>query len=84
MKLPNQAQPIFRNATGQIKDSEQPRIVVNIINASRDSKLELVTSLIAGGNYNAPTRFLTPVDSSGCHILSSSSMAMCLAVSRLL
>ncbi len=79
MKLPNQATPVFRTATGLIKDSEQPHTVVNITQASQDSKLELVTNLIAGANYNAPMRFMTPVDSCGCHILSGSSMAMCLA-----
>ena len=84
MKLPNQAPPVFRTTTGLIKDSDQPHTVVNITQASRDSKLELFTSLIAGANYNAPMRFLTSVDSSGCHILSGGSMAMCLAASGLL
>ncbi len=84
MKLPNQATPVFRTVTGIIKDIEQPRTVVNITQASRDSKLELVTDLVNGANYNAPMRFLTPVDSCGCHILSGSSMAMCLAACGLL
>lgn len=78
MKLPNQATPVSRNITGKIKDFEQPREVINFLHASFDSKFELVANLQAGANYNAPMRFLTPVDSCGCHILSESSMALCL------
>ncbi len=84
MKLPNQATPVFRTATGLIKDEEQPRIVINFADASTPSLLEHFTHLQAGANYNAPMRFLTPVDSCGCHILSGSSMAMCLAACGLL
>ena len=85
MKLPNQAAPIFRTTTGLlIRESDQPHTVLNITRASRDSKAELFTSLIGGANYNASMKFLTPVDSCGCHILSGNSMAMCLASCGLL
>ena len=84
MKLPNQAAPVFRTATGLIKDGEQPRTVIDFAHASTESLLELYTNLQAGANYNAPMRLLTPVDSCGCHILSGSSMAMCLAACGLL
>ena len=79
MKLPNQAMPIFRTATGVIKNYEQPITVLNFTNASRDSKLDLLIKLVNGANHNAPMRYLAPVDSYGCHILSGNSMAMCLA-----
>jgi hypothetical protein len=79
MKPPIQATPVFRTATGVIKNHEQPITVLNFTHASLDSKFSVIVKLVNGGNYNAPMRFLTPVDSYGCHILSGNSMAMCLA-----
>jgi hypothetical protein len=79
MKLPTQATPVFRTATGVIKNHEQPITVMNFTAASRDSKLSVITKIVNGANYNAPMRFLTPFGSYGCHMLSENSMAMCLA-----
>jgi cyanobactin biosynthesis protein (PatB/AcyB/McaB family) len=84
MKLPNQATPVFRTATGLIKDREQPCTVIDFAHASTENLLELSINLLAGANYNDPMRFLPSVNSYGGHILSGSSMAMCLAVCRLL
>jgi hypothetical protein len=73
----------FRTATDLIKGrEEQPFTVIDFTHAT--NKLELSLNLVAGANYNAPMRFLPPVDSCGCHILSGSSMAMCLAACGLL
>ncbi len=78
MKIPKQAMPVSRTATGWIdyKKNEQPNAVVNLVHAS--NRFNLGVDLISGANYNAPMRFLTPVDYCGCHILSGSSMAICL------
>ena len=84
MKLPNQAKPVFRTAIGRIKDTEQPHTVLDLARVSDNYLDEIRITLLHGANYNAPMRFLTPVDSCGCHILSGSSMAMCLAACGLL
>ncbi|MDJ0899232.1 MAG: hypothetical protein QNJ55_10510 [Xenococcus sp. MO_188.B8] len=84
MKLPNHAKPVFRTVIGRIKDSEQPRTVVDIRHTSDDCLNQVRSTLYLGANYNAPMRFLTPVDYCGCHILSGSSMAMCLAACGML
>jgi hypothetical protein len=79
MKIPNQAAPVYRTATGVIKDNEQPIAVLDFTHASLASKLNLITNLIHGANYNAPMRFAPQFNSSGCHIFSENSMGMCLA-----
>ena len=88
MKLPKPVKPVFRTSIGLIETTRglpaQPDKVANIAQASRDQQIELITGLIHGANYNAPMRFLAPVDSCGCHILSGSSMATCLAACGLL
>ena len=84
MKLPKQALPVSRSAKGWIdyKKNEQPHTVVDIVHASNIADLRI--SLANGANHHAPMRFLTPVGSCGCHILSGSSMAVCLAACGML
>lgn len=85
MKLPKQSQPISRTITGLIKNSDQPAATIDFIHASHNSKLELLSNLQNGANYNAPMRFLeSSINSDNCYILSGNSMAMCLAVCGLL
>ena len=78
MKLPKQAAPVMR------PDLIKPQTVVDLARASRGQLFNLELDLLGGANYNEPMRFLTPVDSCGCHILSGGSMAMCLAACGLL
>ena len=85
MKLPKQAVPVSKTTRGWIdyKKNEQPNSVVDFFHANSSSRFNLSIDLLGGANYNAPMRFLTPVGSHGCHILSGNSMAMCLAAYRL-
>jgi cyanobactin biosynthesis protein (PatB/AcyB/McaB family) len=82
MKLPKQSLPIFRTATGIIQNYEQPIMTVDFLHASQNTKIEILTRVLHGGNYNMPARFIPPEDFRGCHILSGNSMAMCLAALR--
>jgi cyanobactin biosynthesis protein (PatB/AcyB/McaB family) len=84
MKLPKQSLPIFRTVTGVIQNYEQPLSTVDFLHASQSTKIELLTRLLHGANYNIPARFIAPEDFRGCHMFSGNSMAMCLAAFRML
>jgi hypothetical protein len=78
-KLPNQAAPVTRTAIGLIKNHQQPFSVLDFRPLNNEQRLNFVWNLLSGANYNSPARFLLTDDSSGCHIFSESSMAICLA-----
>jgi len=79
MTLPKQSLPVIRTTTGRINHEEQPFETIDFLQASKSQRLSIVFDLLYGANYNAPARFLVPVDSPGCHLLSGNSMALCLA-----
>ena len=92
MKLPKQAKPVmrqtlatpFKRGRGQTLIPPPPHKVVDLYHASHTRRFDLLTDLAHGANYYDPMRYLISGDSCGCHILSGSSMAMCLASCRLL
>ncbi|MGJ5675479.1 MAG: hypothetical protein ACR9NN_18000 [Nostochopsis sp.] len=79
MTLPKQSSPVIRTTTGRIKPEEQPFKTIDFEHASKQQKLNIIFALNFGANYHVPARFLVPVNSSGCHLLSGNSMALCLA-----
>ena len=76
MKLPKQSTPIMRS------DLIRPHTTIDVIGAfivSPDSGQDVAFDLLHGANYNDPKKFLDPVGLCGCHILSRTSMMVCLA-----
>ena len=78
-KLPNQAAPVKRTTVGVLQNNEQPFSVLNFNPLNKQEKLNFTYDLLHGANYNVPAKFLLTSNSSGCHIFSESSMAICLA-----
>ncbi len=78
-KLPNQAAPVKRTTVGAFQNNEQPWSVLNFTPLNQEERLGFAYDLLSGANYNAPAKFLLTPNSSGCHIFSESSMAICLA-----